>query len=171
MNTNLPQNLPIKNVVSSEDKKNQGIPRQYSNPAARIANKAGKEDVVERSEDVGDTTPNEDPDEMNEYDVWTKLMNTVNDMTVEGLYDNFGDRIARMAITESEIDVDVRAHTEFYKVIDQLVKGSNLNVYTSDNGADTCVVGIGWKVVTMTARKANLLVLIQTVQERKDYKL
>jgi hypothetical protein len=37
------------------------------------------------------------------------------------------------------------------------VKGSNINVSTSDNGAVTCIVGNGWKIVIKTARKANLV--------------
>ena len=54
-------------------------------------------------------------------------------------------------------DVDVRAHTEFYEVIARLVRGDNVHISTSDNGADTCVVGTGWKVIATTNRKANLV--------------
>ena len=57
----------------------------------------------------------------------------------------------------TDVDVDVRAHTGFYDVIARLVKGNNVNISTSDNGADTCVVGIGWKIVIKTTRKANLV--------------
>jgi hypothetical protein len=35
-------------------------------------------------------------------------MNTVKDMTVEDLYDSFADRIAKMAITEIDNDIDGR---------------------------------------------------------------
>ena len=125
----------------SQYERNEGIPRQYSN-AARASNKAGKEET-ESAGNEGDKTPTEDPDEMSEFDLWTKLMHTVKDMTVEELYNQMGDRVARVAVTEIEEDVDVCAHTEFYDVIARLVKGSNINVSTSDNGADICVVGTG----------------------------
>jgi hypothetical protein len=62
-----------------------------------------------------------------------------------------------MASTEIEDDVDVRAHTEFYEVIARFVKGNNIHISTSDNGADTCIVRTGWKVVAKTMRKANLV--------------
>jgi hypothetical protein len=135
INTNLPQNLPNKTVGFSDDnKKNEGIPRQYSNPANRITNKTEKEEeTVEKSEEEGAENQDEDPDEMNDYDIWNKLMNTVKDMTVEDLYDKFDDCVAKMVTSEMDDDVDVRAHTEFYEVIARLVKGSNLNVSISDN--------------------------------------
>ena len=75
----IPSNSDDKNSGTKTD----GIPRQYGNPADRISNKTGKEEPLSKSEDEGEKTPTEDPDEMNEYELWTKLMNTVKDMTVE----------------------------------------------------------------------------------------
>jgi hypothetical protein len=119
--------------------------------------------------DDGEKTPTEDPDEMNEFELWSKLMNTVKDMTVEELYDNFdGDRVVKMTVAETDADVDVQAHTGFYDVISRLVKGNDISISTSDNGADTCVVGTGWTILIKTTRKANLRpVLIPTMQGRK----
>jgi hypothetical protein len=42
-------------------------------------------------------------------------------------------------------------------VIARLVKGNNIHISTSDNGADTCIVGTGWKIVAKIMRKANLV--------------
>ena len=51
-------------------------------------------------------------------------MIAIKDMTVEELYENFDSNgMTRMNVTESDDDVDVRAHTGFYDVIARLVKG------------------------------------------------
>jgi hypothetical protein len=150
--------------AKNEDNKGNGnkesniIPWRYGNPADRASNKMHQEKPTQADKD-GQKTPTEDPDEANEYELWTKLMNTVKDMTVEDLYDSFGERQAKMAITviKDDDEMDIRVHTDFYDVIARLVKGTNLNVSTSDNGADTCVVGNGWKIVIKTARRANLV--------------
>ena len=139
------------------------ISRQYSNPD-RSSNKMGKE---ENEEDA----PSEDPEEITQYEMWTQLMNTVKDMTVNEMSDHFeerlgdvvGERSARMTVVERDQEktehVDVRAHTGFYDVIASLVKeGSNLKCSTLDNGADTCVVaGTGWQVLIKATMKANLV--------------
>ncbi len=51
-----------------------------------------------------------------------------------------------LAILMHDGSTNVRAHTEFYDVIARLVKGSNVTVLTTDNGADTCVVDNGWLI-------------------------
>ena len=142
--------------------KDQTVPRQHSNPADRISNKTGKQEEIEKD---GTVAPTEDPDEMNEFETWTKLMHTIKDVTVDEVQETFGDRpgdrFVKMTVVEHNEsdaeDVDVRAHTDFRDVIARLVKGSNLNISASDNGADTCVVGTGWKVLIKTAQWANLV--------------
>jgi hypothetical protein len=158
MNQNVPKDSTVsfskdsmvslpKDTATSETKEG-AIPRQYE----RAANKMGKE------EDEGTKTPTEDPpNEMNDFDEWTRFMNNVKGFTVDELNEKLGIREVKMARTETEDDVDVRAHTEFYEVIARLVKGNNVHISTSDNGADTCVVGTGWKVIATTTRKANLV--------------
>lgn len=150
--TNVPKVFDISKLKEDKNNgtKNDGIPWQYSNPADRLSNKAGKEEAFSNSEN--EKTPNEDPDEMIEYELWTKLMNTVKDMTVKALYENFGgDRMIKMSAAKTDADVDdVQAYTDFYNVIARLVKGNNINISALGNGADTCVVGTGWTVLIKT---------------------
>jgi hypothetical protein len=117
----------------------------------------------------------EDPEEQNDFEEFTRFMNNVKGMSLEQFYDTIEGRKSCMARTthddnagENEADdelaismhdgtTNVRAHVEFYDVIARLVKGSNVTVSTTDNGADTCVVGNGWSVFLATGRKANLV--------------
>jgi hypothetical protein len=82
-NAVVPSNLQNANFKNPEDKKgktkSEGVPWQHSNPADRMSNKTEKE--KDETEDAGEKTLNEDPDEMNEHESWTKLMNTVKDVT------------------------------------------------------------------------------------------
>ena len=162
------------------EKEDGGIPRQYSNPANRMTNKTEKEDQAknvtteEKNEDKGNATPTEDPHEPTEFEDFNRFMNSVQGMSVEEFYEHFDERNGHMVTTtmgeESENPIEdelaismhdgsmnVRAHTDFYEVIARLCKGENTTISTTDNGADTCVVGNGWAVFIKTDRKANLV--------------
>ena len=82
LNPTLP-GLQTKDPVTRDDKEG-AIPRQYENRTDRASNKTGKEETGEK-EAEGNETPDEDPDEINEFEEWTKLMNTVKGLTVDEL--------------------------------------------------------------------------------------
>jgi hypothetical protein len=96
----------------------------------------------------------------------------VKGVSLEQFYETVGHESLMVQAQEEDLDApgkdelatsmhdgstNVRAHTEFYDVIAQLVKGRNVTVLTTDNGADTCVVGIGWIVFLSMGQEANLV--------------
>jgi hypothetical protein len=153
-----------------------GIPRRCSNPEDRMTNKIKKKKEtavdLDVTGDAEDETPSEDPEEPNDFEEFTRFINSVKGVSLEQFYETVGHESLMVQAQEEDLDApgkdelatsmhdgstNVRAHTEFYDVIAQLVKGRNVTVLTTDNGADTCVVGIGWIVFLSMGQEANLV--------------
>jgi hypothetical protein len=75
---------PAVKTDSKNKVKEGGIPRQYSNTTDWVSNKTGKEESEKKNDDRPGT-PDEDPDEVDEFYLWSRLMNNVKRLTVEEL--------------------------------------------------------------------------------------